>query len=75
MKNIEVIQSKKRKNDEEAEQKHTKKKENKAQVPTEPTDRFSHAYFVAQIFDSVKVLPPSKPEELEKTINELEDKM
>jgi hypothetical protein len=27
------------------------------------------------VFDSVKVLPPTKPEELEKVINELEDKM
>ncbi len=41
----------------------------------ETTDRFSHTYFVAQVFDSVKVLPPSKPEEIEKVINELEDKM
>lgn len=30
---------------------------------------------MAQIFDSVKVLPPAKQEDLEKVLNELEDKM
>ena len=41
----------------------------------EQVDRFSHTYFLAQIFDSVKVLPPTKPEDLEKLLNELDDKM
>lgn len=41
----------------------------------ETNDRFSHVYFVARFFDSVKVLPPTKQEEIEKVINELEDKM
>jgi hypothetical protein len=38
-------------------------------------NRFSHDYFVAQSFDNVKVLPPSTPEELEKAIKDLEDKI
>lgn len=54
MKNVEVVQSKKKRVEEES-----KKKETKV-VPQEPTDRFSHTYFVAQVFDSVKVLPPTK---------------
>lgn len=74
MKNVEVVQSKKKKVEDEPEQKVSKKKESKV-APQEPTDRFSHTYFVAQVFDSVKVLPPTKAEELEKIINELEDKM
>jgi hypothetical protein len=74
MKNVEVIQPKKKKVDEEPETKTYKKRENKNPV-VEQTDRFSHTYFVAQVFDSVKVLPPTKQEELEKVINELEDKM
>ena len=75
MKNVEVIKSKKTKDaDEEVEQKNYRKRENKNPV-VETTDRFSHTYFVAQVFDSVKVLPPTKQEEIEKVINELEDKM
>ena len=74
MKNVEVVQSKKKRVEEEPEQKVSKKKETKT-TSQEPTDRFSHTYFVAQVFDSVKVLPPTKTEELEKIINELEDKM
>lgn len=75
MKNVEVIKSKKAKEaDEEAEQKTYKKRENKNPV-VETSDKFSHTYFVAQVFDSVKVLPPTKAEEIEKVINELEDKM
>ena len=69
MKNVEVIKSKKTKDaDEEVEQKNYRKRENKNPV-VETTDRFSHTYFVAQVFDSVKVLPPTKQEEIEKVIN------
>lgn len=59
MKNVQIIQPKKKNVDDEGETKTYKKKDNKIAV-TEPSDRFSHTYFVAQIFDSVKVLPPTK---------------
>ena len=35
---------------------------------------FSHKFFIAQYFDTVKVLPPTKVEELDKILQDLEDK-
>jgi len=35
----------------------------------------SHDYFVAQSFDSVKIIPPQNVVELDKIIKDLEDKI
>lgn len=76
-KGFEVIQSKKSKGDEEdtPKVKYNKKKHQKEQEGIVHTDRFSHDYFVAQSFDSVKILPPTNLEELEKIVKDLEDKV
>ena len=69
-----MIQSKKSKIDDEDEPskvKYNRKKQQPKEEEVVPSNRFSHEYFIAQAFDSVKVLPPNNAEELDKTLNEL----
>ena len=77
-KGIEVIKSKKNNADEDRVQKVNKKRKGAKKDESEETqasDKFTHIVFVQNIFDSVKVVPPTSAEELEKTIADLQTKL
>lgn len=72
---MQILQSKKSKKDEEDNSvRQSKRKEENKEEPT-TTNKFNHDYFVTQTFDSVRIIPPTGVEELDKIIKDLEDKV
>ena len=70
MKGVQLIVSKKMK--EEVSNKKQANKKKKQQPKNQAIDRFNHTFFLEQMFDKVNVLPPASEEELDKTIKDLE---
>lgn len=79
MKGIQLVKSKKQNLDEQekAEKPRKKKAEKKESEPnTERVPKtFTHQFFTQHAFDSVRVVPPSKPEEVAETIKQLNEKL